>query len=59
MYHKRKDKGCESRILGVYRDRVLIEARWPIGAKQPSRNIVEVSRKYFVERYGESPLNEK
>lgn len=52
MYHKRLDKGCESRVLGVYDDRVLIEARWPIGARFPVRNIVEVKRDYFEERYG-------
>ena len=52
MYHKRLDKGCESRILGEYDGRMLIEARWPIGAKQQQRNIVEISREYFERKYG-------
>ena len=54
MYHKRLDKGCESRVLGSYNDRVLIEARWPVGAKTQQRNIVEIGREYFERKYGVS-----
>lgn len=54
MYHKRLDKGCESRILAANDGRVLLEARWPIGKpeRQQQRNIVEVSAEYFERKYG-------
>ena len=37
MFHKRKDKGCEAKIMAVVGERVLIES---------------VSKDYFQERYG-------
>ena len=52
MYHKRLDRGCESRVLGSYDGKILIEARWPVGAKQQQRNIVEVTQEYFERKYG-------
>jgi hypothetical protein len=55
MYHKRLDKGCESKILAVDEQTVLIEARWPIGAKQQQRNIVNVPVEYFERKYGQTP----
>ena len=51
----RLDRGCESRILAVTVNRVLLEARWPVGAKQQQRNIVEVSTEYFERKYGVQP----
>jgi Ni,Fe-hydrogenase III component G len=51
MYIKRKDKGCESRVLAVTPGKkygVLIEARWD----KNQRNIVNVSEEYFREKYG-------
>jgi hypothetical protein len=48
MFHKRKDKGCEARVMAVVGDRVLIEAKWP----KNNRNIVFVGRDYFEEKYG-------
>lgn len=56
MFHKRKDNGCESRILAFnpnIKYGVLIEARWP----PKNRNIVHVSREYFMEKYGVDPAN--
>ena len=52
MYIKRLDKGCESRILGTYDGKVLLEARWPVGAKNQQRNVVEISQEYFERKYG-------
>ena len=47
--YQRKDRGCESRILGVTEDnRLLIEATWP----KDNRNIVIVDREYFQRKYG-------
>jgi hypothetical protein len=59
VYHKRKDRGCEARILADSGDTLLIEARWPIGAdpKRQQRNTVNVTREYFIRKYGEGPLN--
>lgn len=48
MYHKRKDKGCEAKVLAVVDERVLIESKWP----KNNTNILFVSRSYFQERYG-------
>lgn len=48
MFHKRKDRGCEAKVMAVVGDRVLIEARWP----KNNRNIVFVGREYFQEKYG-------
>jgi hypothetical protein len=51
MFIKRKDNGCESRVLAVTPGKnhgVLIEARW--GKNQ--RNIVNVSEEYFLQKYG-------
>jgi hypothetical protein len=55
MFHKRKDKGCESRILADDGQILLIEARWLIGKpeRQQQRNIVNVSREYFIGKYGD------
>ena len=50
MFHKRKDKGCEARVMAVVGDRVLIESRWP-----KNRNILFVSKDYFQNRYGFVP----
>jgi hypothetical protein len=52
MFIKRKDGGCESKILAVTPNKLLIEARWEQGGK-PFRNVVNVSKKYFIEKYGE------
>jgi len=48
MFYKRKDKGCEAKVMAVVGDRVLIEAKWP----KNNRNIVFVGKGYFEERYG-------
>lgn len=47
MYIKRKDNGCEAKVLARVDGRVLIEARWP----KNNRNIVFVSAEYFAEKY--------
>lgn len=48
MFYKRKDKGCEAKVMAVVGERVLIESRWP----KNGRNILFVSKDYFQERYG-------
>jgi hypothetical protein len=48
MFHKRKDKGCEAKVMAVVGNRVLIEAKWP----KNNRNIVFVDKDYFEARYG-------
>jgi hypothetical protein len=47
MYIKRKDGGCEAKVLARVNGRVLIEARWP----KNNRNIVFVREDYFAANY--------
>ena len=48
MFHQRKDKQCEAKVLGINGNRVLIESKWP----KNNRNILFVTKEYFQKRYG-------
>lgn len=47
-FHRRKDRGCEARVMAVVGNRILVEAKWP----KNNRNIVFLDREYFENKYG-------
>lgn len=53
MFIKRKDNQCETKVLAVADDRVLVHAKWNKGKNQ---NICYLPLEYFVRKYGRQPV---
>lgn len=64
VVYERLDKGCRAKILADLDDKILIRAWWPAGDGDRKKglagkndliatNVVEVSRDYFIRKYGE------